>query len=217
MLKQQINKEKNGSKPVGRPRSQNTHRAILDALRELLTERPLTSISIEAIAKRAGAGKKTIYRWWADKASLYADLYDTDSPNSINVPDMGSLDKELTEASMQIWHFWRGTASGQGYRQLLASCQSNAQCLNELRDVFMPRRRKVVQDILDRAIARGEIDKKDCNVLIDMVMGFNMYHLITNSLDDDSVIPIMISNLVNGCKASSGKRTLRKRRQVAIK
>jgi AcrR family transcriptional regulator len=199
-MNKQDNKTKPNSKPIGRPRSQATHQAILNALRELLVEHPLADISIEAIAKRAGAGKKTIYRWWNDKASLFADLYDSDNPQTLCVPDMGSLEKELTQASRQIWRFWRESPSGQAYRQLIAICQSNVQSLNELRDELIPRRRKIVQDILDRAVARGEIRKADCAILIDMVMGFNMFHLITNSLDDDSVIPKMISILVKGCK-----------------
>jgi AcrR family transcriptional regulator len=203
----QISKTNSDSKIIGRPRSQATHQAILTALRELLSEHPLAEISIEAIAKRAGAGKKTIYRWWPDKASLFADLYDSDNPQTLCVPDMGSLEKELTLASMQIWRFWRESPSGQAYRQLLAICQFNVQSLNELRDVLMPRRRKIVQDILDRAVTRGEIREKDCVILIDMVMGFNMYHLITNSLEDDSVISKMISILVNGCKRTGKKKT----------
>ena len=197
-MKRESFKNKKNSRPNKQRRSQRAHKAVLTALRDLLMEQPLTTISIEAIAERAGVGKQTIYRWYPDKASLYMDLYDTESPGSLNVPDMGSLEKELNQVSLQIWRFWKETASGQAFRQLLASCQSNAQSLAELRDSFMPPRRMITGDILKRAVARGEIAEENFDVLIDMVIGFNWYHLITDSLEDESVIPIMTSIILYG-------------------
>ena len=191
-------KKKRNSRPNEQRRSRRAHKAVLDALRDLLIEQPLTSISIEAIAERAGVGKQTIYRWYPDKASLFMDLYNTESPGSLNVPDMGSLEKELNQVSLQIWRFWKETASGQAFRQLLASCQSNAQSLAELRDSLMPPRRMITEDILNRAVVRGEIVKENFDIIIDMVIGFNWYHLITDSLEDESVIPIMTSIILFG-------------------
>jgi AcrR family transcriptional regulator len=181
-------------------RSKRAHSAVLKALGELLLEKPLTSISIEAIAERAGVSKKTIYRWYPDKASLFMDLYHKESPTADNIPDVGSLEIELNRASLQIWRFWKETASGQAFRQLLASCQQNAQSMDKLRDLYMPSRRKITKDVIDRGIARGEIKKKNYDFLIDMLIGFNWYHLITNSLDDESVIPRMTSVLIRGIK-----------------
>jgi AcrR family transcriptional regulator len=47
--------------------------AILDATRELLGEVGFARLSIEGVAKRAGVGKPTIYRWWPDKSRLVFD------------------------------------------------------------------------------------------------------------------------------------------------
>jgi len=73
------------------------------------------------------------------------DLYNTESPTSTQIPDVGSLEIELTKASLQIWRFWKETASGQAFRQLLASCQHNAQSVDRLREVYMPSRRKITK------------------------------------------------------------------------
>jgi AcrR family transcriptional regulator len=47
--------------------------AILGATRDLLAEVGFARLSIEGVAKRAGVGKPTIYRWWPDKSRLVFD------------------------------------------------------------------------------------------------------------------------------------------------
>ena len=176
---------------------------MLTALADLLTERPLSTISIEAIAKRAGVGKQTIYRWYPDKASLFIDLYESDVASKICIPDMGSLEKELNELSLRFWHSWRETARGEAIRHLIASAQSNAQSLNQLQDTFMPKQRRLLQQVLDRAMARDEIERVDYDVLIDLFIGFTWYHLLTDTLNNESIIPVMISTLLNGIMEKS--------------
>ncbi len=186
------------SQPDERRRCQRARQAVLTALADLLTEQPLSAISIEAIAKRAGVGKQTIYRWYPDRASLFIDLYDSDVASRVNIPDMGSLEKELTELSLRIWDLWRETARGKAIRHLIASAQSNVQSFNQLQNTFMPKQRKFVEQLLDRAIARGEIKKTNYDTFIDLLIGFYWYHLLTNTLDNESIIPIMISMLLKG-------------------
>ena len=190
--------------PDERRRCQRARQAVLTALADLLTEQPLSAISIEAIAKRAGVGKQTIYRWYPDRASLFIDLYDSDVAGRVSIPDMGSLEKELNELTLRIWDLWRETARGKAFRHLIASAQSNEQSLNHLQNTFMPKQRKFIEQLLDRAIARGEIKKFKYDVFTDLLIGFYWYHLLTNTLDDESIIPTMISTLLNGLsKASS--------------
>ncbi len=202
-MAQQAHDEKNSShdrrpQPDERRRCQRARQAVLTALADLLTEQPLSAISIEAIAKRAGVGKQTIYRWYPDKASLFIDLYDSDVASRVNIPDMGSLEKELNELSIRIWHFWRETAKGKAFRHLIASAQSNAQSLDQLQNTFMPKQRMFQEQLLDRAIERGEIERIKYDIFIDLLIGFHWYHLLTNTLDDESIIPIMVSTLLNG-------------------
>lgn len=58
------------SRRPGRPRSQASRDAILTATRHLLQTVPLAELSIEGVAREAGVGKTTIYRWWPGKAAL---------------------------------------------------------------------------------------------------------------------------------------------------
>src|SRR5262245_22575212 len=57
----------------GRPRSAQAERAIIEATLDLLAEVGIGGLSIEHVAARAGVGKATIYRRWANKDALIID------------------------------------------------------------------------------------------------------------------------------------------------
>ena len=61
----------------GRPAgaTAESHTQILDAVYELLQERSVRDLTIEAVAKRAGVGKPTIYKWWPTKADLVMAMF----------------------------------------------------------------------------------------------------------------------------------------------
>jgi AcrR family transcriptional regulator len=55
---------------IGRPRDPRIDSAVLDATAELLGETDYASLSVDAIARRAGTSKPAIYRRWPSKAHL---------------------------------------------------------------------------------------------------------------------------------------------------
>lgn len=59
---------------IGARRSPDTEAAVLAATAELIREVGYAALTIEAVAKRARAGKATIYRWWPSKAHLLLSL-----------------------------------------------------------------------------------------------------------------------------------------------
>jgi AcrR family transcriptional regulator len=62
----------------GRPRSTRADEAIIEAVLDLLAEgSTIESLSIEAIAAKAGVGKATIYRRWSGKQALLVDALRT--------------------------------------------------------------------------------------------------------------------------------------------
>jgi AcrR family transcriptional regulator len=179
-------------------RNQKSRRALLTALEELLVENPLTSISIEGIAERAGVGKQTIYRWYRDRSELFIDLYETRSIDQLMIPDRGSVERELNELAVQTWRLWRDTACGRAFGQLVARTQTSPDELERFRDEFMPRRRTLVEQVLRRGVERGEVRDADHEVFIDLWIGFNWHHLLMNKLADESVIPRMVDMLLEG-------------------
>ena len=57
----------------GRPRSEASHQAIIEATLELLIEGGYGALTMEAVRTRAGVGKATIYRRWSSKEELVRD------------------------------------------------------------------------------------------------------------------------------------------------
>ncbi len=58
-----------------RKRSAAKHEAILVAAEAVAGELGYAQSTIEQIARRAGVGKQTIYRWWPSKGALYLETY----------------------------------------------------------------------------------------------------------------------------------------------
>src|SRR5712692_10622810 len=62
----------------GRPPRETaaSHEAILSAVYDLLHEKSVRDLTIEEVARRAGVGKPTIYKWWPSKAALVMAMLD---------------------------------------------------------------------------------------------------------------------------------------------
>jgi len=74
----------------GRPRSVQSHEAILKATLELLAELGYQIMTIDGVAARAGVGKTTIYRRYSCKEELVADAIES-LREEIVIPDTGSV------------------------------------------------------------------------------------------------------------------------------
>jgi AcrR family transcriptional regulator len=86
----------------GRPRDPGNDAAILDAALDLLIERGAAGASIEAIARRAGVAKLTVYRRWQSKEDLLmAALEHARSPDTDHPRAAQSLD-ELVEHTAEL-------------------------------------------------------------------------------------------------------------------
>ena len=59
-----------GRRAAGRPRSAESEAALLDAAYWRMLDLGYDALTVDAIAKAAGAGKQTIYRRWPHKAAL---------------------------------------------------------------------------------------------------------------------------------------------------
>jgi AcrR family transcriptional regulator len=63
------------SKSDVKRRSARSHKAILDATIKLLGSSGYVDFSIEKVAREAGVGKQTIYRWWPSRADLVLEVW----------------------------------------------------------------------------------------------------------------------------------------------
>jgi AcrR family transcriptional regulator len=59
-----------------RPWRERRRRKILDAAAQLFAETPYAEVQVEEIARRAGIGKPTLYRYFPSKEALYLEIFD---------------------------------------------------------------------------------------------------------------------------------------------
>jgi AcrR family transcriptional regulator len=161
----------------GRPRSERAQRAILSAASDLLLERGLGAVGMDAVAERAGVSKATIYRWWPTKETLALDaLYQEWTDTRPKPMDTGSLYGDLLALLLP----WVSRVGDRPYGRVIGALITEAQsdpAFGEMyRERFVEPRREQVRAILRRAAERQEVSA-DTNIeaAVDLLYG-PLYH-----------------------------------------
>ncbi|MFN3828173.1 MAG: TetR/AcrR family transcriptional regulator [Micavibrio sp.] len=168
-----------GKRP-GRPRSDKSREAILDATRKMLMHTPLRDISIEAIAKRAGVGKTTIYRWWPHKAALVMEAF-LAQPGLQNIlPTTPGADDALKVQLEKLIRQLRGQ-NGRIVANIIAEAQAEPEALALLNQHFLDERINNLRQHLVQGKAEGLFGADlDVEMAIDQLLGPVFYRLLTN-------------------------------------
>lgn len=186
---------------VGRPRSERSRRAVLDAAAALLRKRGYADVTIEGIAAEAGVGKTTIYRWWATKASIYMDLYAELAISTAPPPDTGDFAEDLRVLIRGGFKLYRETAAGPALAGIVAEAQSNAAVLTIVRNEFAPSRRHVLLSILERAAKRGQIPPDvELELVAEIIAGAVWYNLLVAGDLTDEHATRLIDRVVQGVR-----------------
>lgn len=179
--------ESEGSPGPGRPRSDEAHRAILDATLQLLSETGYEHLTISAVATRAGVGKATIYRRWPSKAPLVVEALE--QLPQLPCPDTGNLIDDLTLHIEAFVHALRTTPLASVLAALGGERVHNPE-LSKLLLPFFVERRSPLQRVLQRAVSRNELPPDiDLEASADVIMGpINTRFLFTGGDLDPSII-----------------------------
>ncbi|HEX4288906.1 MAG TPA: TetR/AcrR family transcriptional regulator, partial [Trebonia sp.] len=142
----------------GRPRSEAARKAVLAAAAELLLDRGLPGVSMDAVAERAGVSKATIYRWWPTKETLALDmLYNEWTKVTPQEYVSGSLRVDL----LALLGAWTRLASGRPYGRVVAALlmegQTDPGFSAEYQRRMVEPRRAQARAIFGHAVERGEI------------------------------------------------------------
>lgn len=161
-----------GRRPLGRPRSDRAHRAILDAARAELVEHGFSRLRLEHVAARAGVGKATIYRRWPSKEALAQDLLAELAAPHIAVADAGDTRSELRSCVATAMHAVADTPFGAVIRALLSQIATNPDLGDPFRATVVRARRDEVARVVARGIARGDLrPDADADVATELLVG----------------------------------------------
>ena len=185
-----------GSRSRGRPRDPAVDDAILRAALELFRANGFADTSIDAVAKRAGVTRVTVYRRFASKedllaAALAAGHGDADSVelrrlaysgDSDNADDSDDAARPVIERLVDIWVEIAGRAD---FRALLARLIGSTPDQPELMRIFwehhLAPRREAAKPAIRAMRAAGVLPADgDDDVLLDVAAGAVLYRLLVH-------------------------------------
>ena len=152
----------------------------------LLARQPLRKVTADAIARRAGVSKATIYKWWPNKSLVALDAYLTGMTEQVVMPDTGSAELDFTQQLKSVMAFYTSPL-GRLFGQFIAEGQSDPEFLRLFRERFLYARRNAASVMWQRGVDRGEIRKEvDGEIVLDLIYGPMVFRLLAGhgSLSD---------------------------------
>jgi AcrR family transcriptional regulator len=192
----------------GRPRSEHSHRAILEATRQLLEERGFVDLTIEEVAQRASVGKATIYRHWPTKGTLVFESFAVQFLAAQPLPDTGNLRGDLLGALRSWIRTVKGTVTGRTLVGLIAEVQRDPELAELWRDNFVVPVRAQHRVLIERAIERHEIaSTTDVDVTLDLLFGAAYHRLLQSHLAlSDRFAQAVVDTIIGGVASDTAKK-----------
>jgi AcrR family transcriptional regulator len=186
---------------MGRPRSQRATAAILDATLDLLRQRGLRDLSVDAIASHAGVSKATIYRWWPGKAAVVMDAFLAGTGPRMPFPDSGSTREDLRRQLRSVIRLFNEPATRRPFVALIAESQHDPELAGALRERFIASRRAAAREVFARGVARGELRADlDPELLVDMIVGPVVYRSLIGGRFGPDHLERLADGLIDGLR-----------------
>ncbi|HTM82214.1 TetR/AcrR family transcriptional regulator [Asticcacaulis sp.] len=193
---------------IGRPRSvaAESHAAILDAVYELLHEKSVRDLSMEAVAKRAGVGKPTLYKWWPSKAALIFAMFHERMVGKLEAPPAASAEEAIRAKVRHLIGEFNGLF-GKVMAELIAEGQSDQAVLQELYDSHISLRRASTIGDIERGKDAGEFpEDTDPELLVDAIFGPMYYRLLLRLMPlTEAYGASLIDQVLRGLRANPGR------------
>ncbi len=155
--------------PKGRPRDPALKKKILMAAAQLLNEGGITSVTMEAVAARAGVGKPTLYREWPNAQSLaMAAFLDSANPE----PACARKGKALNALRLQLRRIAQAFSSrtGRNTAMMIAAAQNDSELSKIFRNHFIMKSREIGRALLAAAVAARQLRADiDFDVTLDLI------------------------------------------------
>lgn len=201
----------------GRPRCDERRASILAATLELARVRDFSTLTIEAVAERAGVSKLTIYKWWPSKAWLALDACRIPSERHVYITVTDSVEEDLRALVARTCRALSEAAYGSLFAGIVVCSQSDPLLAAQFRDVFISSRRQLGRDLLARG-ARERVFRKDLDseTILDLIYGPVWHRLLLkngplNEAYGRTIVDHILPSLRRPAKATRAVRKPRKR------
>jgi AcrR family transcriptional regulator len=143
----------------GRPRTPGAEDRLFNAALEEYGEHGWAGFTMDAVARRAGVGKSTIYLRWRDKDDLLSDAVAERRPNE-EIADTGSLRSDLELLAENFFHFYLD-AAGWATLRIVIDAAGSPEPLGRFADAVTDLHREAMKIVGERAVARGDAPATD--------------------------------------------------------
>lgn len=183
--------------------SQLTDALMRSALIEL-AKHGYSNLALGAVARRAKVGKPSLYRRWRGKADMVADLLVHFGIPLVAVDDLGSLEKELEAYAKGILDMLKRPLARAILPDLYGELARDTALSEHLKVHFQEPKRAQAMQIVDRAIARGEVSADvERTLALDLMAGPLYWRLMISKDPVDDGFAQRFGKLVAGALRAS--------------
>lgn len=201
-----------GVRPGGR--SARVVDAVLGSALKELARAGYSALSIDAVAKKAGVNKTTVYRRWPTKASLVVAAV-TDALVFEAAPEQASLRDDLLSLTHRL-NAWVRTPVGTAIVRTLAVEMHRPEVFAMSRTAKLKVKEQWTAAV-QRAVARGEVPTgTDPDLIFELITGavVDTFVRVTHVVDDrflDGIVDLVIAGAVHGGAVPRGAARARRR------
>lgn len=184
---------------AGRPRSEESRRAVLDAAYAILVETGLGKFSTEAVATRSGVARTTIYRWWPTKGLLAIESFLEAFRAGLVYAETGDAVADFKALAHSLVHVLSGPA-GRIAASVVAQAQSDPETRRAFLEVFSAPLRRESSKLLRRGIAEGAFRADlDVATVLDATVGAVYIRLLLGQSLDETWAHALSDTVLRGC------------------
>ncbi|MBB4964745.1 TetR/AcrR family transcriptional regulator [Saccharothrix violaceirubra] len=182
---------------AGNRRDEAARLAVLHAADDLLVEHGFAGLTVEAIARRAGVAKQTIYRWWPSKVEILLDTLIADSEKRVPVPTAPATADVVLGYFRDFARFVVDDPAGRVLLTLVAQAQHDTSAAESFRTRYLAPRRERERDLLARAVDAGAISPRlDLDATLDALIGPVVYRALTGAGGSDDLVTALGEDLL---------------------
>ncbi|WP_369191888.1 TetR/AcrR family transcriptional regulator [Streptomyces sp. R08] len=149
-------------------RTARTRARILEATLQLVARDGIAALRYEEVAELAGVHRTSVYRNWPDREELVTEALLRYS-GTVELEDTGDLRHDLVDYLVALADLL-STTTGRAMQRAIQSAGENPEVARPVNRIF-EQRLASLQQVVDRAAARGELPPVDGYFLAELLTG----------------------------------------------
>ncbi|MTD53240.1 TetR/AcrR family transcriptional regulator [Amycolatopsis pithecellobii] len=165
-------------RPRGRPRDTTLESRVLEAATELLLEGGVAACTVEAVSKRSGVSKPTIYRRWPQRTALAIDAFAAHIAHQVPLAETADTAADLLGSVTALAGQYQGR-DGRVFVELIAAAVLEPGTADLLNERFFAPRREALRALWKRGVDLGQLDPHvDADLMIDLLFGPTTFRML---------------------------------------